>query len=365
MGEGREQNGSEQAVDERALWLSSMRPHGPLKSQLIAVMVKHYARRAGLEKKVTPHVWRHTCATHLVADGANMVYVQRLLGHRSLRTTQIYARVTVPDLKQTHRRAHPANDRQAGPAPNAAAPLPVASRDDRTNSLCIGEQTMNFDELLTKFLGYLQIRNYSPRTVSDYGYNLGSFFRFLEQKDITDVQGITTATLTGLPTLVLLPADQTRPGPRRRESKPHAGDRQKLLPVPQERGLSPREPGGVVAYAREPQPAPQRAHAKEANRIIDSMDTTTALGYRDRTILEVFYATGIRNQELRRLDVADANLEEELLRVNGGKGGHDRVVPLEPCCLQVFGDLPQGHPAPTGGRQGHRQAVRLHAGQSH
>jgi hypothetical protein len=55
-----------------------------------------------------------------------MIYVQRLLGHRSLRTTQIYARVAVPELKQTHRRAHPANGRKA-----KAAPLPVASRDDQ------------------------------------------------------------------------------------------------------------------------------------------------------------------------------------------------------------------------------------------
>ena len=74
---------------------------------MIEVMVKHYARRAGLEKKVTPHVWRHTCATHLVADGANVVYVQRLLGHRSLRTTQIYARATIAEIKATHARAHP------------------------------------------------------------------------------------------------------------------------------------------------------------------------------------------------------------------------------------------------------------------
>jgi integrase/recombinase XerD len=117
--------GQEQAVDERALWLSVKRPHGPLKSQIIEVMVKQYARRAGIEKKVTPHVWRHTCATHMVADGANVVYVQRLLGHRSLRTTQIYARVAVPELKRTHSQAHPANARKA-----KAAPLPVASRDD-------------------------------------------------------------------------------------------------------------------------------------------------------------------------------------------------------------------------------------------
>jgi integrase/recombinase XerD len=51
--------------------------------------------------------------------------VQRLLGHRSLRTTQIYSRVAVPELKATHSQAHPANGRKA-----KAAPLPVPSRDD-------------------------------------------------------------------------------------------------------------------------------------------------------------------------------------------------------------------------------------------
>jgi len=93
--------------DERALWLSSKAPHGPLKSQAIEVMVKQYGRHAGIEKHVTPHVWRHTCATHLVADGANIAYVQRLLGHRSLRTTQIYTRTTIAEIKVTHSQAHP------------------------------------------------------------------------------------------------------------------------------------------------------------------------------------------------------------------------------------------------------------------
>ena len=93
--------------DERALWLSSKQPHGALKSQAIEVMVKQYGREAGIKKNVTPHVWRHTCATHLVADGANIAYVQRLLGHRSLRTTQIYTRTTIAEIKAMHTKAHP------------------------------------------------------------------------------------------------------------------------------------------------------------------------------------------------------------------------------------------------------------------
>jgi integrase/recombinase XerD len=93
--------------DERALWLSSIQPHGPLKSQRIEQMVREYGRQAGITRNVSPHVWRHTCATHLVSSGANIAYVQRLLGHRSLETTQRYSRAAAAEVKATHRKAHP------------------------------------------------------------------------------------------------------------------------------------------------------------------------------------------------------------------------------------------------------------------
>jgi integrase/recombinase XerD len=188
---------------------------------------------------------------------------------------------------------------------------------------------MNFDELLTKFLGWLQIRNYSPRTVSDYGYNLGSFFRFLEQKAIADVQGITTATLTDFQRWFYY--QPTKRGQARGVVNQNLvlATVKSFFRFLKNEGFIHGNPAEAVEYAREPRSLPRNVLTpKEANRIIDSIDTTTALGYRDRTILEVFYATGVRNQELRNLTVADANLEEELLRVNGGKGGHDRVVPL-------------------------------------
>ena len=95
--------------NQPALWLSSLRPHQTLKSQAIAVMVRRYGRLAGISKRLTPHVWRHSCASHLVASGANVAYVQRLLGHSSLRTTQIYVRITIPEIKATLAQAHPRN----------------------------------------------------------------------------------------------------------------------------------------------------------------------------------------------------------------------------------------------------------------
>lgn len=106
--------------DERALWLSMYAPHGPLKSQAVALIVKNCLRACGIAQG-RAHVMRHSCATHLVAGGANIAYVQRILGHRSLDTTQRYTRVALPEVKRAHRRAHPRARREAQPlaAPTA------------------------------------------------------------------------------------------------------------------------------------------------------------------------------------------------------------------------------------------------------
>jgi len=91
-------------------------------------MVKQYGRAAGIQKRVTPHIWRHTCATHLVADGANIVYVQKILGHSSLRTTQVYTLTSIPEIKATHAKSHPRP--AAVVAPNT---LPCQSSPDITH----------------------------------------------------------------------------------------------------------------------------------------------------------------------------------------------------------------------------------------
>ena len=58
-------------------------------------------------KQKSPHVLRHTFATHLLDEGANLVAIQKLLGHEDLATTQIYAHTTIEQLKQIHKQAHP------------------------------------------------------------------------------------------------------------------------------------------------------------------------------------------------------------------------------------------------------------------
>jgi len=93
--------------DERALWLASAAPFPPISRDGIEQIVSRYGVKAGLSRPLYPHLWRHTCATHLVAAGANIAHVQRLLGHRSLETTQIYTRVALPEVRKTFLRSHP------------------------------------------------------------------------------------------------------------------------------------------------------------------------------------------------------------------------------------------------------------------
>ena len=70
-------------------------------------IVKRAANRAGLETRVTPHVFRHSYATHLLDGGADIRVVQELLGHASVTTTQIYTLVTIDKVRESYRLAHP------------------------------------------------------------------------------------------------------------------------------------------------------------------------------------------------------------------------------------------------------------------
>lgn len=77
-----------------------------LTTRSIERMVKYYAIKAGISKKVTPHVIRHVFATDLLSNGADIRSVQTMLGHANIATTQIYTHITDKQLKEVHKKFH-------------------------------------------------------------------------------------------------------------------------------------------------------------------------------------------------------------------------------------------------------------------
>lgn len=70
-------------------------------------LLHNLAKKAGIKKRVTPHVFRHTCATHMLSGKADIRYVQVLLGHETLSTTQMYTHVDIGELRQVLLSCHP------------------------------------------------------------------------------------------------------------------------------------------------------------------------------------------------------------------------------------------------------------------
>ena len=90
---------------EESDYLFVNRSGNHLTPRYIQMMIKDYAKAAGIKKRVTPHILRHSFATHLLKNGVDIRAIQQLLGHANLSTTQIYTSVDMHTLKNVYDRA--------------------------------------------------------------------------------------------------------------------------------------------------------------------------------------------------------------------------------------------------------------------
>jgi len=104
---------------------------GRLSRQGAFAVVAGRAREAGITRPVSPHALRHSCATHMLAHGADIRVVQELLGHVSIGTTQLYTKISADHLRSAYESAHP----RAGRSPARTAELgpDPAARSERTS----------------------------------------------------------------------------------------------------------------------------------------------------------------------------------------------------------------------------------------
>ena len=188
---------------------------------------------------------------------------------------------------------------------------------------------MNLTLVIDRYRQHLQLLNYSPRTLATQNTYFNRLLEFLQEIKMDELQNITAQTLFDFQRWLFY--QPTNKGTARTVASQNRvlSSIKSLFAFAKQEGYLIYDPATELKYAREPDALPKNVLTPlEARKIIEAPDTQTLIGYRDRTLLEVLYSTGIRKTELMNLTVDDVNLDEELLKINLGKGAKDRVVPL-------------------------------------
>lgn len=229
-------------------------------------------------------------------------------------------------------------------------------------------QRRRMELLLERFVEAMTAWAFSKRTIPSYAQHVAVFLEWLEKEtDVGDLGEVTPEVLSSYQT-ALLGMERKQPGKRsvpepKSATAPAAApeapaaDGGRLSTSTQHARLSALrsffgflaregkllvDPAASLVLPKKRRSLPRSLLTpKEALRLVESIETKTPMGHRDRAVVEVLYATGIRNAELRGLSLADFDAEAGTLFVRAGKGGKDRVLPLGPVVTAIVSDYVQ------------------------
>ena len=177
------------------------------------------------------------------------------------------------------------------------------------------------------FLQYLQLnRNTSVHTVTAYGSDLAQFVAFASGHCRTPAAKLRPADLD-LSLIRAFMGELYRLGQSRSSVARKLSALRGFGRYLRREGVIEGDPAALVVAPKREIKVPAHLSMDEMSRLVESPDGSTPLGRRDRAILELFYASGLRLSELVALDVEDANLSARIVRV-AGKGGKERLVPF-------------------------------------
>ena len=295
----------------------------------VSSIVSNKKEEAGIEKKGAAHLIRHTAATLMLSNGADIRHIQEFLGHENIETTKIYTHLTAEKLKITHAAFHPGEKLSVEfrSAKKNRAQLVRVKYTSRTRpGIDFPEEYRAIGE---EHLKSLASRGFSKTTQHNRKRYLAVYFNWLLSEGITDLTLITADVLSAY-----MKAVSQR---RQRNGAPLGSRTMNTIVIHVllftrwmfDSGKILHDPSLLVDPPKVPKTLPRAVlSANEAQRILTRPDTQTLYGIRDRAILETLYAAGLRRSELVILKLSDFIHEAETLRVYSPKTRSERVVPV-------------------------------------
>lgn len=299
-----------------------------LHPEKVSEVVRAYKKLAGIEKVGASHLIRHTSATLMLENGADLRHIQEFLGHESVETTQIYTHLTTLRLREEHSTFHPGEKLSVtlkSPRRNRKQMLRHTPPRARKEPRAFPEL---FREIGEAYVAAMALRGYAHATLIQRRWYLTPFFEWLLSHGITDVLCITTDVLAEYGKHVRAHRQKNGAPYSARSIFRHMGIVFLFSRWLFESGRLMYNPALALDLPACPRSLPRSVlSAREAALIISRPDTDTIYGIRDRAILEVLFAAGLRRSELAGLKLSSFDSENETLRIYSPKTRSERLIP--------------------------------------
>ena len=287
---------------------------GRRRSQLTRQSVWQIVRPASAKigRKASPHMLRHSCATHMVENGADLRTVQTILGHSDISTTQVYTHVALDRLRTVYQNHHPS-------ARKAEVDEVSGSRTGPQEERRIKNRQKPNRKAVDR-ISYEYFPNEMPR-------HTRQGIQQVTRKTLPSYIGTRTwQRSTTLPSEVSVSA--VRRGAREDSVARALAAVRSLYRWLAQEGMVNQNPAALVSTPKLPKKLPRVPTIEEINCALDGdMREVAAFAERDRLMFELLYGCGIRNSEMVGIKLQDIRQGDDIILIRG-KGKKQRYVPF-------------------------------------
>ncbi len=306
-----------------------------LKTETMTKIIREYVRKTG--KNGACHLFRHAMATQIFANGASLSQVQQMLGHEQISTTQIYTHIEIEQLQHVHQQTHPTGREQVSPVRLSPPTLGKTGVMNKTGSQ--NKDTLPKNEIglaISQYLQSLQLSDYAAQTISGRKRELRAFAFWCQQRSIEAIAQLSRPLLEMYNSYL-----KNKRNGNKKDNPLKVSSIQKSLCnlkyffayLAEQKIISNNFAAKLELPRVNKCAIIQVLTPAEVNAILQQPDITTALGIRDRAILETLYSTGIHCKELIALNVQDVNFANSTLFIAFSKGRRERIIPISPSAL--------------------------------
>jgi integrase/recombinase XerD len=268
-------------------------------------LVTQYINKAEIGKTGSCHLFRHSMATHMLENGANIRYVQQMLGHSSINTTEIYTHVTISKLKEIHKTTHPEAYKTTISTDTAPTPISLESMNTFIdNYLSLIKTQNNYSKRTLKGIE-LQIKTFLDFSNINSPKQINPNHFFLYESHVYTLKNKNGKSL-----------DSVSQYNRLKFAKNF------LKYLYENRYID----FTIEKEVEKPNWKVKRTEILTINdieKIIQTIDIRNYVGLRDRAMLELVYSSGIKRNELLELTLSNLNIEEKTITIK-----NSRVIPI-------------------------------------